>query len=109
MPPGPWAMSVMMQTLHPSATSGANSVMLPAGVMRAILAARRWTRCPREPAVAVRTVGDGPRLAVGRWHLGLLQRAHRGAAGAPARSMAGGSGRRILTTAGSLDYARVAT
>src|SRR5918994_2990707 len=31
-------MSVMMQTLQPAATSGANSVMLPAGVMRAILA-----------------------------------------------------------------------
>src|SRR6188474_665564 len=31
-------MSVMMQKLHPSATPGANSVMSPDGVMRAILA-----------------------------------------------------------------------
>ena len=36
----------------------------------------------REPAVAVRTVGDGPRLAVGRRHLELLQRANRRAAAA---------------------------
>src|SRR5918994_2381007 len=38
MSPGPWAMSVMMQKLHPSSSSGVNSVMSPAGVMRAILA-----------------------------------------------------------------------
>src|ERR687891_116454 len=68
MPPGPWAMSVRMQRLHPSATSGANSVMLPAGVMRAILAGAAVNsvpsvnqRLPSEPLVMAR----GWLLAVG--------------------------------------------
>ena len=68
MPPGPWAMSVMMQKLHPSATSGANSVMSPAGVMRAILAGAAVNsvpsvnqRLPSEPFVMAR----GWLLAVG--------------------------------------------
>src|SRR5436190_12192955 len=68
MPPGPWAMSVMMQTLQPSATSGANSVITPAGVMRAILAGADVNsvpsvnqRLPSEPLVMAR----GWLLAVG--------------------------------------------
>src|SRR5213079_1446232 len=68
MPPGPWAMSVMMQKLHPSATAGANSVMAPAGVMRAILAGADVNsapsvnqRLPSEPLVIAR----GWLLAVG--------------------------------------------
>src|SRR6185503_19490519 len=68
MPAGPWAMSVMMQKLHPSATSGANSVMSPAGVMRAILAGADVNsvpsvnqRLPSEPFVMAR----GWLLAVG--------------------------------------------
>src|SRR3954453_10313745 len=68
MPPGPWAMSVMMQKLHPSATPGANSVMSPAGVMRAILAGADVNsvpsvnqRLPSEPLVMAR----GWLLAVG--------------------------------------------
>src|SRR5215216_736612 len=58
MPPGPWAMSVMMQKLHPSATSAANSVMSPPGVIRAILAGALVNsvpsvnqRLPSEPLV----------------------------------------------------------
>src|SRR3954467_11040603 len=61
-------MSVMMQKLHPSATSGANSVMTPAGVMRAILAGADVNslpsvnqRLPSEPLVMAR----GWLLAVG--------------------------------------------
>src|ERR687892_128414 len=61
-------MSVRMQKLHPSATSGANSVMLPAGVMRAILAGAEVNsvpsvnqRLPSEPLVMAR----GWLLAVG--------------------------------------------
>src|SRR5512133_806616 len=61
-------MSVMMQKLHPSATSGANSVMTPAGVMRAILAGADVNsvpsvnqRLPSEPLVMAR----GMLLAVG--------------------------------------------
>src|SRR4029453_7459389 len=68
MPPGPWAMSVMMQKLHPSATSAANSVMAPAGVMRAILAGADVNsvpsvnqRLPSDPLVMAR----GWLLAVG--------------------------------------------
>src|SRR5512132_3899503 len=68
MPPGPWAMSLMMQTLQPSATSGANSVMAPAGVRRAILAGAEVNsvpsvnqRLPSEPLVMAR----GWLLAVG--------------------------------------------
>src|SRR5829696_6524331 len=68
MPPGPWAMSVMMQPLQPSATSGANSVMTPAGVMRAILAGADVNsvpsvnqRLPSDPLVMAR----GWLLAVG--------------------------------------------
>src|SRR5215216_4906426 len=68
MPPGPWAMSVMMQKLHPSATSGANSVMTPAGVIRPILAGAEVNsvpsvnqRLPSEPLVIAR----GRLLAVG--------------------------------------------
>src|SRR5829696_5728478 len=68
MPPGPWAMSVMMQPLQPSATSGANSVMTPAGVMRAILAGADVNsvpsvnqRLPSDPLVIAR----GWLLAVG--------------------------------------------
>src|SRR5215211_3968957 len=67
-PPGPWAMSVMRQKLHPSATSGANSVMSPAGVIRAILAGAGVNsvpsvnqRLPSEPLVMAR----GWLLAVG--------------------------------------------
>src|SRR5919108_3883602 len=61
-------MSVMMQKLHPSATPGANSVMTPAGVMRAILAGADVNsvpsvnqRFPSEPLVMAR----GWLLAVG--------------------------------------------
>src|ERR1051325_1412408 len=61
-------MSVMMQPLHPSATPGANSVMSPAGVMRAILAGAPVNsvpsvnqRLPSEPSVIAR----GWLLAVG--------------------------------------------
>src|ERR687888_965437 len=61
-------MSVMMQKLHPSATAGANSVMTPAGVMRAILAGADVNsvpsvnqRLPSEPFVMAR----GWLLAVG--------------------------------------------
>src|SRR3954451_713268 len=61
-------MSVMMQKLHPSTTSGANSVMTPAGVMRAILAGAEVNsvpsvdqRVPSEPLVMAR----GWLLAVG--------------------------------------------
>jgi hypothetical protein len=68
MSPGPWAMSVMMQTLHPSPTSGANSVMTPPGVMRAILAGADVNsvpsvnqRLPSEPFAMAR----GWLLAVG--------------------------------------------
>src|SRR6187200_2432225 len=68
MPPGPWAMSVMMQKLHPSAASGANSVMSPADVMRASLAGADVNsvpsvnqRLPSEPLVMAR----GWLLAVG--------------------------------------------
>src|SRR5512132_4412689 len=68
MPPGPLAMSLMMQTLHPSATSGAYSVMAPAGVMRAIWAGAEVNsvpsvnqRLPSEPLVMAR----GRLLAVG--------------------------------------------
>src|SRR5919106_2201152 len=68
MAPGPWAMSVMMQKLHPSARLGANSVMTPAGVMRAILAGADVNsvpsvnqRLPSEPLVMAR----GWLLAVG--------------------------------------------
>jgi hypothetical protein len=39
-------MSVMMQKLHPSATSAANSVISPAGVMRAILAGAEVNSVP---------------------------------------------------------------
>src|SRR5215204_316648 len=59
--PGPWAMSVMMQKLHPSATPGANSVMSPAGVIRAIFAGADVNsvpsvnqRLPSEPLVMAR-------------------------------------------------------
>src|SRR5919197_3063585 len=68
MPPGPWAMSVMMQTLHPSATPAANSVMPPAAVMLAILAGAEVNsvpsvnqRLPSDPLVMAR----GWLLAVG--------------------------------------------
>src|SRR4029450_1732912 len=68
MPPGPWAMSVMMQPLQPSATPGANSVMVPGGVMRPILAGAEVNsvpsvnqRLPSEPLVMAR----GWLLAVG--------------------------------------------
>src|SRR5215212_7494286 len=68
MPSGPWAMSVMMQSLQPSATLGANSVSTPAGVMRAILAGAPVNsvpsvnqRLPSEPLVIAR----GWLLAVG--------------------------------------------
>src|SRR5215211_3185902 len=61
MPSGPWAMSVMMQSLQPSATLGANSVSTPAGVMRAILAGAPVNsvpsvnqRLPSEPLVIAR-------------------------------------------------------
>src|SRR4051794_26277431 len=61
-------MSVMMQKLHPSATPGANSVMTPAGVMRATLAGADVNsvpsvnqRLPSEPLVIAR----GWLLAVG--------------------------------------------
>src|SRR5215217_5075673 len=61
-------MSVMRQKLHPSATSGANSVMSPAGVIRAILAGAPVNsvpsvnqRLPSEPLVMAR----GWLLAVG--------------------------------------------
>src|SRR5919198_572006 len=54
-------MSVMMQKLHPSAASGANSVMTPAGVMRAIFAGADVNsvpsvnqRLPSEPLVMAR-------------------------------------------------------
>src|SRR3954447_21407484 len=68
MPPGLWAMSVMMQTLHPSAALGANSVTSPAGVMLAIFAGAPVNsvpsvnqRLPSEPLVIAR----GLLLAVG--------------------------------------------
>src|SRR5215211_1726497 len=61
MSSGPWAMSVMMQRLHPSATSGANSVMTPTDVMRAILAGADVNsvpslnqRLPSEPLLMAR-------------------------------------------------------
>src|ERR1044072_6977946 len=54
-------MSVMMQTLHPSATPGANSVIAPAGVMRAIFAGAPVNsvpsvnqRLPSEPSAIAR-------------------------------------------------------
>src|SRR3954470_13588442 len=65
---GPWAMSVMMQKLHPSAALGANSVTVPAAVMRAILAGAPVNsvpsvnqRLPSDPFVIAR----GLLLAVG--------------------------------------------
>src|SRR3954452_5694135 len=68
MLPGPWAMSVMMQPLHPSAALGANSLTTPAAVMRAILAGAPVNsvpsvnqRLPSEPFVIAR----GLLLAVG--------------------------------------------
>src|SRR5215208_7625600 len=61
MLPGPWAMSLMRQKLHPSAPPGANSVITPAGVMRAILAGADVNsvpsvnqRLPSEPFVMAR-------------------------------------------------------
>src|SRR5215208_4692055 len=61
MLPGPWAMSLMRQKLHPSAPPGANSVITPAGVMRAILAGADVNsvpslnqRLPSEPLVMAR-------------------------------------------------------
>src|SRR5215203_4810016 len=61
MLPGPWAMSLMRQKLHPSSPPGANSVITPAGVMRAILAGADVNsvpsvnqRLPSEPFVMAR-------------------------------------------------------
>ena len=68
-------MSVRMQKLQ----LASNSVMLPSGVIRPIFAGAPVNSVPSvNQTVAVGTVGDGPRLAVGRWHLELLQRPDRG-------------------------------
>src|SRR3954454_7132876 len=61
-------MSVMMQKLHPSGTVAANSVMTPAGVMRAILAGAAVNSVPsvnqRLPSAPL-VIARGRLLAVG--------------------------------------------